>query len=42
MKMDDRGRAECQKWENRDIMVILGFVLMRIKPKKGIVPSPSL
>ena len=42
MKMDGRGRAECQNWEKRDIMVILGFVLMRIKPKKGIVPSPSL
>ena len=23
MKMDGRGSAECQNWENRDIMVIL-------------------
>ena len=42
MKMEGRGRAECQNGEKRDIMVILGIVLMRIKPKKGIVPSPSL
>ena len=39
MKMDGRGRAECKNWEKRDIMVILGFVLMRIMPKKGIVLS---
>ena len=42
MKMDGRDSAEYQNWEKRDIMVILGFVLMRIKPKYGIVPSPSL
>ena len=23
MKMDGRGRAECQNWENRDINVVL-------------------
>ena len=32
MKMDGRDSAEYQIWEKRDIMVILGFVLMRIKP----------
>ena len=42
MEMEGQGRSECQIWEKRDTMVILGFVLMRIKPKKGIVPSPSL
>ena len=26
MKMDDRDSAECQNWEKKDIMVILGFV----------------
>ena len=25
-KRDDRGRAECQNWEKRDIIGILGFV----------------
>ena len=25
MKMDGRDSAECQNWENKDIMVILGF-----------------
>ena len=25
-KMDGRGRAECQNWEKRDIIGILGFV----------------
>ena len=25
-KMDDRGRAECQNWEKRDIIGILGFI----------------
>ena len=35
MKMDGRDSVEYQIWEKRDIMVILGFVLMRIKPKKG-------
>ena len=25
MKMDGRDSAECQNWENRDIMVILKF-----------------
>ena len=27
MKMDGRDSAECQKWENKDIIVILEFVL---------------
>ena len=26
MKMNDRDRAECQNWENKDIIVILEFV----------------
>ena len=26
MKMDGRDSAECQNWENRDIMVIFGIV----------------
>ena len=26
MKMDDRDSAECQNWEKKNIMVILGFV----------------
>ena len=26
MKMDGRDSAECQNWENKDIMVILEFV----------------
>ena len=26
MKMDGRDSAECQNWEKKDIMVILGFV----------------
>ena len=26
-KMDGRGRAECQNWENRDIIDILGICL---------------
>ena len=27
MKMDGRGRAECQNWEKKDINVIFGIVL---------------
>ena len=33
MKMDGRDSAECQNWENRDIMVILEFVLNDNKTK---------
>ena len=38
MKMDSRDSAECQNWENKDIMVILEIVLNDNK-KKGIVSS---
>ena len=27
MKIDGRDSAECQKWEKKDIMIILEFVL---------------
>ena len=27
IKMDGRGSVECQKWENKDIMVMIEFVL---------------
>ena len=33
MKMDDRGNAEYQIWEKRDIMVILEIVLNDNKTK---------
>ena len=33
MKMDGRDSVECQNWENRDIMVILEFVLNDNKTK---------
>ena len=39
MKMDDRGRAECQNWEKRDINVIFRKVFKSLNAKKGIVPS---
>ena len=34
MKMDGRDSVECQKWENRDIMIILEFDLNDNKTKK--------
>ena len=33
MKMDDRGSAENQIWENRDIMVILKFDFKSLNDK---------
>ena len=37
MKMDGRDSAECQNWENRDIMVILEFDLNDNKKKMATV-----
>ena len=34
MKMDDRDSAECQNWENKDKIVIFGFVLKDNKTKE--------
>ena len=38
-KMDSRGSAECQNWENKDIIGNLKFDLNEENAKKGIVPS---
>ena len=35
MKMDARDSAECQNWENKDIIGILEFVLNEEKDKIG-------
>ena len=35
MKIDGRDNAECQNWENRDIMIILEFDLNDNKTKNG-------
>ena len=35
MKIDGRDSAECQNWENRDIIVILEFDLNDNKTKKN-------
>ena len=42
MKMDGRGRAECQNWEKRDINVILEIDLSYNKTKGNSASSPSL
>ena len=42
MKMDGRDSAECQNWENRDIMVILKFNLNDNKTKKWLQCSSPI
>ena len=42
MKMDGRGRAECQNWEKNDKMVILEINLSYNKTKGNSASSPSL
>ena len=40
MKMDGRDSVECQKWENKDKIVIFGIVKSE-KDKTQIVLSPT-
>ena len=42
MNMDGRDRAECQNWENREIMVILEFDLNDNKTKKWLQCSSPI
>ena len=42
MKMDGRDSAECQNWENMDIMVILEFDLNDNKTKKWLQCSSPI
>ena len=41
MKMDGRDSAECQNWGNKDIDIILEFVLSR-KRQNATLSSPTL
>ena len=42
MKMDGRGKTECQNWEKKDINVILEIDLSYNKTKGNSASSPSL